>query len=346
MAYERLPKGIGGVSRVTGRKLRKPWRARKQVGSFVGEDGKEHRLYRNVGYYATRKEAIDALMTDEAPSNSARQETFAQVYEAWSAKKFPEISDKLIDNYKRAFRRYEPIHARPFRELKVADYEAVITNDLSPSSQRLCKSVLSQMYEYALRHDICEKDYSKFVEFDTVQKHRQAKVPFSVEEVSALWNMVGQETVDIVLVGIYTGLRPTELLTLKCTDIEDGCFRCGIKTKNGRNRLVPIHPRISTIVEDYCRKCADFGVPWLFAKADGQPYDLYLWRRTRFDPLFPYHTPHEMRHSFATYARRSKMDRILVKRIMGHALNDLTEDVYTHIDADVLCEEMKKYEVK
>ena len=339
--FARLPKGVGSVTKVSGQKLRNPWRARKQVGTL---DGK--RVYRTVGYFATRKEALEALMEDGRPSVSKPVVTFAGLYEKWSAEKYKEVSDSLKKNYIRAFGRFALLHDRKFRDLKVSDYEAVITEDVPVAMRRICKILLSQLYKYALRHEYADKDYSALVDFKTAVQTPHKKVPFSVGEVNALWKMVGQETVDMVLVGIYSGLRPQELLTIDISAMRDGCFVGGIKTKNGKNRRVPIHPSILPIVQDYCRKSAKLGVKWLFPNAAGNPYDLPTWRRRRFDPLFPNHTPHEMRHSFATYARRSGMDRVIIKRIMGHALNDLTEDVYTHVDTDLLREEMAKFEIK
>ena len=62
--------------------------------------------------------------------------------------------------------------------------------------------------------------------------------------------------------------------------------------------------------------------------------------------LFPNHILHETRHSFATYARKSGMDLVATKRIMGHTVRDITEGTYTHLDVNVLKEEMAKYRIE
>ena len=43
------------------------------------------------------------------------------------------------------------------------------------------------------------------------------------------------------------------------------------------------------------------------------------------------HTPHDYRHTFATFADRVEMNKVALKRIMCHSLKDVT-DHYTHKD--------------
>ena len=345
MAFGRLPNGIGNVSKITYRKLRRPWRARKEIARYKDENGKIHREYHTVGYFQTRKEAIDALMNDTTIPVAKTETTFERVYLEWSAKKYPELSAGSAANYRNAYSKFDELKHRQFRDLKTADYEAVITDRVPDTIRSLCKLLLSQLYQYAIRHEMCEKDYSKFVDFKTNGHQVKDKAPFSVEEVERLWSMVGNRTADLLLVGIYSGLRPTEMLTLQTNMFEDGCFVCGMKTKNGKNRRVPIHPRILPIIQDYCLKSTKLGVRWLFPSATGKAEYVSGWGAD-MKRLFPDHTPHETRHSFATYAKKSGMDRYIVKRIMGHAIDDLTEQVYTHTDTEQLKAEMAKYRVQ
>lgn len=52
-------------------------------------------------------------------------------------------------------------------------------------------------------------------------------------------------------------------------------------------------------------------------------------------------TPHDTRHTFATAADRCNMNRVALKRIMGHSLKDVTEH-YTHKNIDELLTEINK----
>lgn len=57
------------------------------------------------------------------------------------------------------------------------------------------------------------------------------------------------------------------------------------------------------------------------------------------------HKPHECRHSFMTYAAASKLNPILVKKMVGHAAQDITQDIYTHAFIEDLIEEIDKFEL-
>lgn len=343
MAFGRLPNGLGTITKLKAN-LRKPYRARKLVGEDLDEQTmKVRRIYRTVGYYPTRKDAMEALMSDTGVSSQDMPMTFKNVYEAWSAKHFQKITVGSAKNYRISFESMPLLWDRVFRDLRPADYEKAVEG-LKATRQVQCRLLLSQLYQYGLRHDICEKDYSKLVEFETKwEKH--TKTPFSVDEVKRLWDMPSGTTRNMILIGIYTGFRPGELLELERDRIINGCLVGGKKTENGKNRLVPIHPSILPLVEEEARKSAFFGSTTLFCNTDGKqfPSETYF---SRVRKLFPDHTPHETRHTFATFARRSGMDPIIIKRIMGHTIKDMTETVYTHIDADILIKEIEKFKIE
>ncbi|WP_020006835.1 site-specific integrase [Salinicoccus albus] len=77
-----------------------------------------------------------------------------------------------------------------------------------------------------------------------VAKKKSSRKPFSLDEIDKLWNNVHRlDDIDTVLIMIYTGLRPGELVEVKNKNIylEERYFRGGFKTEAGTNRLVPIH---------------------------------------------------------------------------------------------------------
>ena len=56
--------------------------------------------------------------------------------------------------------------------------------------------------------------------------------------------------IDTVLIMIYSGLRPGELLLIKTVDvnINERIIRGGIKTKAGKNRIIPINNKIADLI--------------------------------------------------------------------------------------------------
>lgn len=68
-----------------------------------------------------------------------------------------------------------------------------------------------------------------------------------------------------------------------------------------------------------------------------RPYELFM------DEFKIERTPHECRHTFATIAAASKLNPILLKKIIGHASADITESIYTHAYIEDLIAEIDKY---
>ena len=72
-------------------------------------------------------------------------------------------------------------------------------------------------------------------------------------------------------------------------------------------------------------------------------YDKY---RGRFNKIMQKlnlkHHPHEARHTFITLGKKAGMDEYILKLIVGHAIADITERVYTHRAMEQLHEEINK----
>ena len=88
----KLPNGFGSVYKLSGRR-RRPWVAAKTFGWEFDEKG-QRRLSRSkqaIGYYATRQEAMTALVQyNENPYDlDFNKTTFSEVYEKWSDRVFP-----------------------------------------------------------------------------------------------------------------------------------------------------------------------------------------------------------------------------------------------------------------
>ena len=100
----KLPNGFGTVYKLSG-KRRKPYIAQKTKAWEINEKtGKIKQLYTVVGYYATRKEALAALVefnTNPYDINTNKI-TFEDVYERWSSEHFPTVSDSNVKGYKAA----------------------------------------------------------------------------------------------------------------------------------------------------------------------------------------------------------------------------------------------------
>ncbi len=175
--------------------------------------------------------------------------TFAEVFEKRSAGKFLTISDSNAKGYKASYNTCEILHDRVFKELKLTDLQGVVDNcGKNYPTLRKLKVLFCQMYEYAMKYEICMKNYSEYVDilkFKNKNPNKTDRAPFNEDEINALWVQKNNIYVQIVLMLIYSGVRVSELHDLKRenVNIEEHYFKVvESKTKNGI-RIVPIHDR-------------------------------------------------------------------------------------------------------
>ena len=142
--------------------------------------------------------------------------------------------------------------------------------------------------------------------------------------------MFSEPWADTVLIMIYTGLGPSELLQIKTENvfINDGYMTGGLKTKAGKGRIIPINNKVLPFVRKRYNPDNEFLI-----EDNGRPvrYGKY---KSLFEQLMRSlnmeHLPHDGRHTFASMADTAGLNKVAVKRIMGHASKDVTEKVYTH----------------
>lgn len=150
----------------------------------------------------------------------------------------------------------------------------------------------------------------------------------------------------MLLIEIYSGWRPQELAILKTSDIaiENRTMLGGLKTDAGKNRIVPIRHKILPLIQNYYNNNNEY----LFNDFNSQQgssmtYDKYRARfKKAMEKLKLNHRPHDTRHTFITLAKENNMDEYIIKLIVGHAIEDITEKIYTHRTMDQLKKEIEK----
>ena len=348
-----LPNGYVSVYKLSG-KRRKPWIARKTSGWDIDEASERTKQkYKTIGYFATRQEALTALANyNENPYDlDTNFMTFADVYEKWSNEYFETITPSAVRTVKSAYNYCEPLHNMRMRDIRVNHLEQVIkAAKVGNSTKGRMKSLFNLMYRYAMKHEIVDKDYAALCNTVKREPAKIKRIPFSQDEISTLWNNVDFPFVNMVLIGIYTGFRPQELAILKIADIDfdNKTIKGGLKTDAGRNRLVPIHPLILDLVKKAYNKALELNSEYLFNDENGQQgtymtYDKYRGRWNKImTKLNMDHKPHDTRHTFITKAKESNMNEYVIKLIVGHAVRDITEKVYTHRTIEELHMEIEK----
>ena len=329
----KLPNGFGSVVNL-GSRRRRPFAVRVTVGFEKIENNKYRQKYKYIGYYESKEQALIALAKfNENPYNLDNEKiTLAEVYQRWSDRHFDRISDATKKNYVSLFKKMKKFHQIPFKDLKNLEMQEII--DLTPkSSAPMMKTLLGMICKFALKNDIVSKDYSKTVEMP--KAHQKAKKSlFTSDEVNLIWKHEGNRSADMLLILLYTGMRITELLEMRSENVflDQRYMIGGKKTENGIDRVIPIHSRISPIIE---RHMAD---KYVFQNSRGSHHIYQSIRGLLVEfmrTLGMDHIIHETRHTFISRSDKIGMDKQILKNIVGHSTSDITEH-YTHRDPEDL----------
>ena len=334
-------------------KRRRPYAVRKTIGWELNEEtGKSVQKYLTIGYAATRAEGLKMLAEyNQNPYDiQASKITFQEIYKRWSEAKFPTISKSNVHGYEASYRVCGSLYHKPFRDIRLADLQLVVdTCGKNYPTLKKLKGLFSQLYDYAMRNDICNKDYAQYV--DIVQyrdknPNKRDRERFSQAEIDRLWELAEDKWYQIPLMLIYNGCRISEFLDLKKENVhlEEQYFDViASKTENGV-RKVPIADKVLPFYKAWyesseCEYLLHTPEQGRFGYRNY--YDSYwlpLMEQIGFE-----HKPHDTRHTCISLLAEAHVDQTMIKKIVGHAgAMTLTERVYTHLDIKALVEAINK----
>lgn len=363
----KMPNGYGSVVKLKGTR-RKPWAVRV---SYLEEqpDGKVKRKQKYLSYFVNQSSAITFLSEYNGglvvPEHQKYADvlTFEELYGKWEKyrkglKSNP--AESTWRNYKIAYNFFEPIHGMKITAIKAQDLQDILNskNNKSKGTIGSMRAILKGMWSYAVNNDYLEKDITTNLVFEWEDPDSPIHTRFTDKEIEQLWEALWTiNNVDIILIYIYTGLRPTELLEIRSEDVHlaEGYMTGGIKTEAGKNRIIPIHDKIKPLIEKRLDQKRDY----LITNKYGNQYTYKVYHSSNFCTLMNIlgwnHSPHDMRYTFASLADNAGMNPIAKKIILGHAISnkegtafkigksgDVTSNVYTEKTIEELKKEVNK----
>ena len=212
-------------------------------------------------------------------------------------------------------------------------------------------SAIHSFFVYLLREGRIGRDPCEGLEMPRISR-RLPRV-LSVEEVDELLELPARSSTPVALrdramleVAYATGLRVSELVSLKLDSInlETGSVRC--IGKQNRERIIPLSATAVQAVQEYL----EAGRPYLarssaeqhlFLNRRGRPmtrqgFWLMLKKYAEEIGLFDI-TPHTLRHTFATHALQRKADLRSIQELLGHT-SIATTQIYTQLATEQLHE--------
>ncbi|MES2837651.1 MAG: site-specific tyrosine recombinase XerD [Bacteroidota bacterium] len=221
---------------------------------------------------------------------------------------------------------------------------------MSATTQARVISGLKSFYNYLIIENEISANPTELLE--APKTGRKLPDTLSVHEIDALIGAIDRSTPEgernkAMLEVLYScGLRVTELISLKISDLffNDGFIR--VVGKGNKERLVPIGKSTSKLVETYISQIRSH-----IAVAPNCDDVLFLNRRgkqltrvmvfiiikdlAKKIQLHKSISPHTFRHSFATHLIEGGADLRAVQEMLGHESITTTE-IYTHLDREFL----------
>lgn len=348
----RNPNGYGSVYKLSGNR-RNPWTARITVGwTFDEEKKKSNPKYKYIGYYPNKKEAMIALSDyNKNPYDlDFNKITFKEVYDKWSNIHFDKISHSNITGYKAAFRLCKEIEDMKFINIKLEHLQYVIdkSGKNTPTLRKL-KVLFGMLYDYAIIHELVTADKRELVRYLDISKNGNPnaynRTAFKTKEIEKLWKLIdSNKYISVILILIYTGLRIGELLSLKKENInleERWIYIEKSKTDAGI-RYVPIAEKVVSFIEYWMSRdceyliCTETNKPFKYRNF----YDSY-WKILMNELGFKHH-PHSTRHTCISMLKSVGVDDVIIRKIVGHKGQGVTETVYTHLEMPYKLEAINK----
>lgn len=297
----------------------------------------------NEGLLVKSKHEI--LLSDSIP-------TFYEIWEKERDRLKDTRSTSWFNTMNTAAKHLKPIHDMRVNIIKANDIQKCfdIQMNIGSGESKLLnmKNICNIVYRHALKEKYITKDDdpTPYIEYISTAGKRVQRRVFTKQEILKLIEDQ-QDISKIILIFIFTGLRPSELLNINRDNIhiEERYMIGGIKTKAGMNRIIPIHDILIPIIQYFL---INYDYKFLCYPRKAQySYDTYReqFHDTMKNLGFDHQEPYDTRHTFATLAKTARVDEGVRRLILGHDRKDVTDKRYTHEPLEFLLEEINKIKV-
>lgn len=295
--------------------------------------------------FRTKAEALKwaASMT---PDEAQPAPKLADLWAAYLLGDYKKLSHDRQIAAKKAHDRLAPLMGRRIDTLTVLDLQTCV-DDAAPShyTARDMRTVLSKLYQIAMAQQQAKVNLSQFVTLPELEE-REAE-PFEPDEVTRMWTAwrEGNVFIGYVLLMIYTGMMPSELLACRKDQIDlDACeiYGCGKKTKRRKEVSIIFPDFLRPVIEILMEQTSDFSRSdndKLLPISKDRFYRRYYAELRALDVReLP---PYSCRHTFGTEAVKGQNSPEIVRQMLRHS-TILTQQRYTHITQEAAREAINR----
>jgi integrase/recombinase XerD len=227
----------------------------------------------------------------------------------------------------------------------------------TPKSQARLIAGLRSFFDYLIHEKYRENNPTELIE--TPKTGRKLPDTLSLQEIDVIINTIdlshpqGERNKTIIETLYACGLRVTELISLKISDLYFDEGFISVTGKGNKQRFVPIGQKTQYCISSYIKynRCKTAPYP-------GYEDNLFLNRRgkqlsrnmiftivknvTMVAGIHKQISPHTFRHSFATHLLEYGADLRAIQQMLGHESITTTE-IYMHLDKSHLKQVIEKY---
>ncbi|RMC61315.1 site-specific tyrosine recombinase XerD [Lactobacillus sp. ESL0259] len=213
------------------------------------------------------------------------------------------------------------------------------------SISRLISS-LRKFYQWLVRQNI--QKLNPMLEIDSPKKRRPLPVALTTVEVTDLLKQpdikkkLGLRDRALLETLYATGIRVSELINLKFTDLHEELKLVKVFGKGSKERLIPISKVALSWIDSYKEKVRDplilkvgKNTDFIFLNSRGgsltrQAVWQIIKHYCKLAGIQKNVTPHTLRHTFATHLLENGADLRVVQEILGHS-DISTTQIYTNL---------------
>jgi integrase/recombinase XerD len=275
------------------------------------------------------------------------------------------VSHNTFDAYKRDIAQYAQYLKKNNLTLEAATITEIKNflqhlHDLSITARSMARKISSLKTFYNYLHVHHKFDHHAR---DIAMPKLEKKLPqyLSEQEVEQLLAATEKDTSAIgirnkamVYLLYVSGMRITELVSLKKSAVHFDTGLVAVTGKGGKDRMVPLPQHMLTMLRDYFENVypklmiqdgvpveSEFAFPIFYAKKvkpiSRQAFWVILKKLVRESGLQSFVSPHKLRHSLATHMLRKGADLRSLQLLLGHEQLS-TVQIYTHLETDHLRE--------
>lgn len=215
-----------------------------------------------------------------------------------------------------------------------SDIREYLQSFVGVNYQRATHSAIKKYFE------ICHNQKDKFRYIPYAKKEHRLPIIIDNSDIQKLIDVCTNVKHKAIILTFYaTGIRRSELLNIKISDIDGKRGVIKIIGKGNKERLVPANEMLLNYLREYYKEYRPKF--WLFENdITHKQYSAgsikeFLNKYKSIAKITSPVTPHKFRHSSATALLEQGTDLRIIQEYLGHSSSAVTE-IYTHVSKNII----------